>query len=302
MKKLLLLSLMLVSSAWASVVTVTVPHPPGGAPDVWARIVSKYLAQELDHDFVVVNRPAADGRIAVDNVLQQPANGRNIIVVSTGPFLFNKILFKKLNYDYTDFDTIVPLAQVPIALVVSNRLGVNNLKEFITLARTKSLNCAGSSASSVFIGRYMMQEIKSKEVQFVPFKGSADMNVQLAAGNIDCGFDTTLATLPLHQDGKFKIIATSTQTQILPNTGLFKSAVPNLVFYNWYGIGLRINSPGSDQVFKALRKINKNPEFQSVVVKAGLEIVDPPEHGTQWLHQEYLRFDAIRESLKIPKE
>lgn len=302
MKKLLLLSLLLVSSAWANIVTVTVPHPPGGAPDVWARIVSKHLTQELDNEYVVVNRPAADGRIAIDSVLQQPADGRNLILVSTGPFLFNKILFKKLNYDYTDFDTIVPLARVPIALVVSNKLGVNNLSEFIALARTKSLNCAGSSASSVFIGRYMMQEIRSKEVQFVPFRGSADMNVQLVAGNIDCGFDTTLATLPLHQDGKFKIIATSTQTQILPNTSLFRSAVPNLVFYNWYGIGMRINSPGGDRIFRALRKINKNAEFQSAITKAGLEVVEPPEHGTQWLHQEYIKYDAIRESLKISKE
>lgn len=304
MKKILLSLLMvttLMASALANTIAITVPFPPGGPTDAWARLISKHLNQELNNEYVVKNIPGAGGKIAVETVLRHPADGHNLIIVGSGPILFNKVLSKKINYDYTDFDTLVPMASVPFVLAVSNRLGVNNFKEFIELARKKPLNCAGSSGSGVFIGRYLMQQIKARDVEFIPFRGSADMNIQLAAGNIDCGIDTTLM-LPLHQANKLKIIATSTQKQIIPNTALFKSAVPGLVFNTWFGVGVRVNSPGSDQLFQTLRKINQNPEFQASVKNIGLEPVDPVEHGSQWIHQEYLKYDALREKLNIAKE
>jgi len=303
MKKLLISTLLMSAMTLVSATTtITVPHPPGGAPDVWARIVAKHLAQEINDEVVVSNKPLADGRVAVEFVSRQTADGKNLIAVTTGPFLFNKVLFKNLSHDYTSFDTIVPMSRVPLVLAVSNTLGVSTLKEFVSLAHNKSLNCAGSSSSSVFIGKHLMKQIKAQDVQFIPFKGSADMNVQLAAGNIDCAFDTTLATLPLHQAGKFKIIATSTQTQILPDTGLFRSEVPGLVFYNWTGIGVRVNTTNSEQLFQALHRVAQNLEYRSAVKRAGLEVVENPISGSQWLHQEFLKYDAIREQLGISKE
>jgi tripartite-type tricarboxylate transporter receptor subunit TctC len=303
MKKILFALLFAMTSAWSNTITVTVPHPPGGAPDVWTRIVAKHLTQELGNDYIIVNKPAADGRIAIDYVASQPADGKNLITTATGPFLFNKVLFNKLNHDYTDFDIMAPMVRVPLVLSVSNSLGVSTLKEFIALAKTKSLNCAGSGASSVFVGKQFFNKINVKQVQFIPFKGSADMNVQLAAGNIDCAFDTTLAALPLHQGGKFKIIAASTESKLseVPTAMLLSSVVPGLTFYNWYGLGMKINSPGNEKIFTVLRKLNQNPAYQSEMKNRGLEIVNPPEHGSQWIHNEYQKYESMRLQLKIDK-
>ena len=302
MKKILFALLFAMTSAWSNT-TITVPHPAGGAPDVWTRIVAKHLTQELDSDYVIVNKSAADGRVAIDYVASQPADGKNLITVSTGPFLFNKVLFNKLNHDYTSFDIIAPMVRVPFVLSVINSLGVVTLKEFIAMDKTKALNCAGSSASSVFAGKQFFDKINIKEVQFIPFKGSADMNVQLAAGNIDCAFDTTLAALPLHQGGKFKIIAASTESKLssVPTAALFNSVAPGLTFYNWYGIGVRINTPGSEKIFTVLRKLNQDPAYQAEMGKRGLEIVTPPENGSQWIHNEYQKYEALRSQLKIDK-
>jgi len=302
MKKILFALLFAVTSAW-STTTITVPHPPGGVPDVWTRIVAKHLTQELDGDYIVVNKPAADGRIAIDYVASQPADGKNLITTSTGPFLFNKVLFNKLNHDYTNFDIMAPMVRVPLALSVSNNLGVSTLNEFVALAKTKPLNCAGSSASSVFVGKQFFNKINAKEVQFIPFKGSADMNAQLAAGNIDCAFDPTLTALPLHQGGKFKIIAASTESKLLsvPTAPLFSLVVPGLTFYNWYGLGIRINTPGSEKIFTVLRKLNQDPAYQAEMSKRGFEIVTPPENGSQWIHNEYQKYEAVRLQLKIDK-
>jgi tripartite-type tricarboxylate transporter receptor subunit TctC len=303
MKKLVISILFILSASMVNAATtITVPHPPGGSPDIWARIVAKHLAQEINTEVVVSNNPSAAGRVAVDFVAQQPADGKNLIAVTTGPFLFNKVLFKSVLHDYNNFDTMVPMTRIPMVLAVSNSLKVSSLKDFINVAQSKSLNCAGSSSSAVFVGKYLMKQIKSQDVQFIPFKGSADMNVQLAAGNIDCAFDTTLATMPFHQANRFKIIATSTDLQILPDTGLFKSVVPGLVFYYWTGIGIKVNTANKDYLFRTLHRISQNTEYQSAVKKAGFELVDSTVDGSQWLHQEFLKFESMREQLNIPKE
>lgn len=303
MKKIAFALLFAMTSAWSNTITVTVPHPPGGAPDVWTRIVAKHLTQELGGDYIIVNKPAADGRIAIDYVATQPADGKNLITTSTGPFLFNKVLFNKLNHDYTDFDIMAPMVRLPLVLSVSNNLGVSTLTEFVALAKTKPLNCAGSGASSVFVGKQFFNKINATQVQFIPFKGSADMNVQLAAGNIDCAFDTTLAALPLHRGSKFKIIAASTESKLseVPTAMLLSSVVPGLTFYNWYGLGMKINSPDSEKIFAVLRKLNQNPAYQSEMKNRGLEIVNPPEHGSQWIHNEYQKYESVRLQLKIDK-
>jgi tripartite-type tricarboxylate transporter receptor subunit TctC len=303
MKKILFALLFAVTAAWADTVTITVPNPPGGAPDVWTRIVAKHLTRELGVQYVISNRPAADGRIAVDYVATQPADGRNLITTSTGALLFNKVLFNKLNYDYTHFDIVAPMARVPVVFSVSNNLGVTTLKDFVALAKKKSLNCAGSSASSVFVGKQFFHQLKINNAQFVPFKGSADMNVQLAAGNIDCAFDTSLAAGPLHQSGRFKIIATASESKLssVPDAALFSSVVPGLTFYNWYGIGVRVNSPGTDKLFAVLKNLRLNPVYQAEMAQHGIEIVNSPESGSQWIHQEYQKYEAIRLTLKIDK-
>ena len=303
MKKILFALLFAVSSAWSNPTTITVPSSAGGAPDVWTRIVTKHLTQELGGEYVVVNKPAADGRIAIDYVASLPADGKNLITVSTGPFLFSKVLYNKLNRDYSDFDIMAPMVRNPLVLSVSNNLGASTLAEFIAIAKRKSLNCAGSGPSSVFFGKQFFYKIDVKEVQFIPFKGSGDMNVQLGAGNIDCAFDTTLAALPLHQGGKFKIIASSAESKLseLPTAVLLNSVVPGLTFYNWFGLGMKTNTPGSEKIFTALRKLNLDPAYQSEMKKRGLEIVTPPENGTQWIHNEYQKYESMRLQLKIDK-
>ena len=302
MKKILFALLFAANSAWANP-TITVPTPPGGAPDAWTRVIAKFLAQEIGVEYIVVNKPAAAGRVAVEHVATQPADGQNLITVATGPFLFNKVLYNNLSHDYTAFDILAPMAQVPLSLSVSNNLGVSTLAEFLNVARSKTLNCAGSSASSVFVGKQFFNHLQVRDVQFIPFRGSADMNVQLAAGTIDCAFDTVNTALSLHKNSKYKIIAVSTESRYeeVSTAALFSSVVPGLVFYNWYGIAIKVNTPNRDQIFTALRKINQDPAFRAEIVKRGLEVVNPPANGQQWIHREYLKFEAVRKQLNIEK-
>ena len=303
MKKILFALMFVAAAAWADTTAIVVPAPPGGSTDIWTRVVAKYLAQELNKEVVVINNSTVEGRGANEYVATQPADGKTLIVAATGPFLFNKVLFKKLNHDYTSFDIVAPMVRVPLVLSVSHRLGVNDLKEFIAMAKTKPLNCAGSSASGVFTGKHFFNKLDIKDVQFIPFRGSVDMSIQLAAGNLDCAFDTSVSAMSFHKGNRFRIIATSAESPLpdVPDAALFRSVVPGLIFYNWLGVGARVNSTGNEKLFAALRKINQNPAFQAEIKQRGLEVVTPADNGSQWVHQEYQKFESLRLQLKIDK-
>jgi len=305
MKKLLVaLLLTLAASAWADTLTLLVPHPPGGSPDVYSRLVAKYLSDRLGRDVIVVNKPAAAGRIAVDQAAHS-TSGDEILLASTGPFLFNKVIYKNLNTDFEHFDLIAPIARIPATFAVSNASGANSFKDILALSKQRTVNCSGSSASTLFAGKYIFSQLGIKNVTWVPFKGAAEMNTQLAAGNIDCGFDTIMPAQTLHDAGRYKIIAIGSNTKwpSIPEAVLFKDVVPGLVFYNWYGIAFPKGMPEGDKnkISAALDKINQDPVYREGVERMSFERVDTPVKGLAWVKSQYQHYDAIRQKLNIEK-
>ena len=305
MKKILFLLAFSVTSLWANTSVIVVPNPPGGPPDVWGRIVAQHLTHTLNEEYIVSNRPGADGRIAIEHVANQPADGKTMIVATTGSFLFSRVLQQNHKHDFNDFELLVPMVRAPVVMAVSNNLNVSNWKEFLAVAKTKSLNCAGSSSSSVFVGKQIFDHVGLRNVVFVPFRGSADMGLALASGNIDCGFDTNYPALNFHNSNKYRIIAVGTQNRSseVPEAMLFKDIVPGLTFYNWYGLGLLKTTPVDKQnnIFNAVKRLNQSADYRDKMQRAGLEVVDTPA-GSTWVQQEYIKYNTIRESLKIPKE
>jgi len=291
-------------SAWSQTLSIVVPFPPGGAPDVWARILERQLGDEIKRPVVVVNRPGADGRIAMDHVATSTGNS-TVLLATTGTYLFNQVIYNKQNHNFENFDAMVPMTRIPIVFSVNPSSSIRNFRDLAQLSQQRPVTCAASSASSLFLGKYLMEQLQLKNIIWVPFRGSADMTMQLMAGNIDCGFDTLLVHLPLHASGKLKILYLSSVTRHpqLPDIALLRDVIPDLTFYNWYGVAIpRSFDPAErDRIFAALRTIGGRSEYRDSVGKSNLELVDPPADSAAWVRAEYNRWETIRQRLKIPK-
>src|SRR5271156_3429235 len=55
---------------------------PGGAPDLFARVVADWLAPHLGQPFVVENRPGAGSTLATEAVVRAPADGHTLLMVT----------------------------------------------------------------------------------------------------------------------------------------------------------------------------------------------------------------------------
>ncbi len=95
------------AQAWPNhALKFVVPFEAGGENDFVARLLSVQLAPALGRPVVVENRPGAGGNIGADYVAKQPADAY-AVMVSSGGFIMNVSLYKKLPYDtIKDFDAV----------------------------------------------------------------------------------------------------------------------------------------------------------------------------------------------------
>ncbi len=307
MKQLFLALLFAVSTVHANDVRELVsPYAPGGVVSSFGRVLQKHVVEELKVDMVMVNKPGADARIGVKYVANQPADGKTWILAATGPFLFNQVVYEDPGYNVNDFDLVVPMAQSPSIIAVSNQSGITNLKEFIQRAQTKPMNCGVSNSGALFLTKYVVSKLKLDKVEIVNFKGASEVSMALMNGTIDCSVDTLQSQFRFHQDNKLKIIAVSSvaKNELLPNTELFSKVLPNFSFYSWYGIGVLKATPLRDKalILQAMRNINQSESYRNNIRALGLELGNPAVDPHTFIQNEYQRFEAIRKSAGIAKQ
>src|SRR5688572_32972431 len=61
-------------------IKVLVPYAPGGATDITARIVGDEFQKITGQGFVVLNKPGANGLLAVDELVKSPPDGYTIMI------------------------------------------------------------------------------------------------------------------------------------------------------------------------------------------------------------------------------
>src|SRR5713101_2353604 len=113
-------------------VRLIVPFGPGSTPDV----VMRLLADQLQQNFIVENKPGASGNIGTDAVAKAEPDGYTVGLSIGGPLGINPLLFGKLPYDpQKDIALVTLLTTQPSALAVNTSLGVNTVAELIDLLK-----------------------------------------------------------------------------------------------------------------------------------------------------------------------
>src|SRR5258706_14085068 len=79
-------------------ITMVVGFEPGGGTDTVARVVAKFLADNVGQQVVVENRAGAGGNIAVDYTIKSAPDGYTLVLANVGSLTGNPHLMK-LGYD-----------------------------------------------------------------------------------------------------------------------------------------------------------------------------------------------------------
>ena len=160
---------------------------------------------------------------------------------------------------YDPIKALMPVAQVGkygLPVVVSTKLPVNNLKEFIAYAKKNpgklSYGSAGMGSGAHFAGEFF-QSMTGTKIVHVPYKSTSAAILDVAGGVLDLTFDATAKTYA--DAGRVKIIAVTGDQRDprLPNIPTAaESGLKDFVLSSWLGIFAPVGTPAS-----VVEKLNK---------------------------------------------
>jgi len=177
-------------AVFASPVSLVVPYPAGGPSDLTGRTFQAPLGKELGMDVIVENIAGASGVIAVQKVLNSPADGRLVYQGSQSELIIPPLTMNSIKYKPGDMEIIHPTTITPLLLVVRKGLPVKNLQEFIDVARQRSASQPLSYGSSGIGSLYHlvpegMAKLAKARFNHIPYKGSVQMTQDLAGDRLD---------------------------------------------------------------------------------------------------------------------
>jgi len=130
-------------------IRLVVPFGAGSAVDTIARAVTAQATEQIGQPFLIDNRPGANGIIAAEGVARAIPDGYTLFMPNDGIMAANTALYTKLPYDpIKDFSPIILASTVPLVLITNPSFPVNNLQEFIALAKARPGTINYSSTGS----------------------------------------------------------------------------------------------------------------------------------------------------------
>lgn len=173
-------------------IQVIVPFAGGSASDVITRVLLERMGTSMGRRFIVENRPGAGGNTGTAVAAKADPDGYSLVMSTLGPLAANKTLSRDLGYDpENDFAPISLFANVPNVIVVSAKLPVRSLAEFVDYARSrpKQINygSVGPGSSQHLAGVYF-EQVVGIQMTHVPYRNIAQYVPDLIAGSVPAGF------------------------------------------------------------------------------------------------------------------
>jgi tripartite-type tricarboxylate transporter receptor subunit TctC len=214
MKKILislLLSLTaVVAQAWQPTkpVNVIIAYGPGSGNEVLFRKVSQIISQKHPVNFVLEFKPGANELVGINHFAGSPADGYTLYSPGVGVWFATAVWYKKqMIQDPVEWETVISLAEAPMALFASTASTVNNPLQFGTALRSgRKIDVGVGAPVMVLAYEYMAKETKSTGSQRVMYNSPAAAAQAVAAGQIEFGIAPLSVANELAKAGKLKIV------------------------------------------------------------------------------------------------
>lgn len=260
-------------------IRMLVGQGPGGAADTTARIVAPKLSDRLGQPVVVENRTGAGGSIAIERVATSPADGYTVLLMNAGGTIHSAL---RTNLPYNlerDLAPVSLIADSNFVLVVHPSVPVHNAKELIALARSRPGTFTYASAgigSSSHLATALLGFMAKLNLVHVPYKGGAAAAAANASGQVDMGFASVTAALPLMNAHKVRPLAVSStkRSAVIPSIPtLDESGLPGYDRSSWFGVLAPVNVPKDiiARLNALIVQIVDTSEVKELLVKQALE-------------------------------
>jgi len=264
----------------ARAVTLVVPFPPGGSPDILSRFLGKKLEEAFGKPFVVENRAGAGGSIAADYVARASADGYTLMMGHIGTLAVNVSMYPNLRYDpLKSFVPVSMVASVNNALVVNPSLPVKSVRELIDYAKAhpRQLSYAsGGIGSAAHIAMAAFADAAGIEMLHVPYRGTNPAVNDLIAGHVQLTLTGATALLQHVRTGQLRALGVAGLKRLAsePDIPTIAETLPGFEANQWYGVVAPAGTPGPvvERLTAGIHKAMQAPEIVAALARDGATV------------------------------
>jgi tripartite-type tricarboxylate transporter receptor subunit TctC len=296
----------------AKAIRIVVPSAAGGSADLRVRQIAKPLSERLRQPVIVDNKPGAGGTIANAFVAGAAPDGYTILFTNRGTLPITAHVMPDLPYDtLRDFAPITLVLMAPPGLFVSSRCPANSLPELVALAKKQpgqfSYGSSGVGAPQHLAGA-LFAHMAKLDLLHVPYKGDAEMTLDLVNDRITMSFGAITAALPHLKSGKLKMLAVTTSKRVasFPNVPtIAESGYPQYEWTNWGGFVAPAGTPPHilTMLQQAIKDVTNTPQMQADYRDAAYEMVNStPQEFTEFLKRDYAYLGEVVRRIGLQRQ
>ena len=288
-------------------ITIIVPIPPGGAPDIAARVIGQKLAEAVGQPVVIENKAGANGNIANEFVAKSPADGHTLGLLADSQITINPHLYKMPIDTLRDLTPVTPVAVNQFVLTVNPSLPVKTFPEFIEFAKKANPPLAyasGGNGSQHHLTMEMLKQRTGINLLHVPYKGGAPAATATVAGDTQAMWSGS-SNAPQIKAGRLRPLAVSgakrsAQYPELPTIGEFYPGFESSI---WLGLFGPANIPDATltKLRGELKKVLESPDAKEKLNAAGG--LDPyvatPEEFSALIKRDHAKYAKVVKDLGI---
>jgi tripartite-type tricarboxylate transporter receptor subunit TctC len=287
-----------------------VPFPPGGSADGIARIISQHMTLSMGQQWLVDNRPGADGALAGTLVMKATPDGHTVFFGTNSPLSAVPALRKVPPYDpLKDFTPISLIGRFTFILFTSPTLPAKTLTELIDYARANpgKLNY-GTGNTGGIVAMAQLKSLAKLDMAQIPYKGDAPATADMLGGRIQLAFMAPIPALAQARDGRLRMLAVllPQRSSLVPDVPTIGEAgMPGVSITPWTGLFGPARLP-AEVVARLTRELNtvlSRADSREQIGRQGLEVqgTTPSELGDHVRTQLQAWTRIVRES-GIPQE
>jgi tripartite-type tricarboxylate transporter receptor subunit TctC len=275
MKKIISSLLLFCSfSLSATEIKIIIPYSAGGPTDRVTRTIVKHL-NTGNYKFVPEYKLGAGGIVAANQVAM--SKNETVLMVTSNAIVNAPVLSPSIvNYNLEkDFVFIDYLGTEPLLLVVKSDSKINSINDFVKSSNSQmSFGTAGVGTSGHIASVIVSQN--NKNHVHIPYKGSANVVLDLINGNLQWLLDSELNVGSFIEAGKLKPIAAYSNKRIanfpkVPTVA--ESGINDRQFYRWHIV--LANKEADKEIVNYVAKKLQDPAVKNDLLKLGLDVTKP---------------------------
>ncbi len=279
------------------------PFSPGGAIDIYSRLIAEPLGKRLGQNIIVEAIAGANTIVGTQAAVRATPDGHTFLITTMSTTVNNKILYSKsLAYDPDkDLAPITQLSYGTVLFVGPGTAPYKDLKEFIQWAKGKDRVTYGSwgIASWGHLAGQILKRDLGLNLEHVPYKGDVPAITDVQNGGLDTTFSSPTSAKPRIASGGIKPIAMTgpMRSASMPDLPTFtEQGVRNVDLAIWVGAYAPAGTPRAiiDRLQRELKTVINLPEVrEKMVVQGQTPVGNTPEEFMANVRADYPKWEAL---------